>query len=49
MKSFEKMHKQADEIAAGDYNTVMSYGNFQEFNKLADHFNEMVNNIRRTR
>lgn len=46
MQSFEKMHKQADEIAAGDYNTVMSYGNFQEFNKLADHFNEMVNNIR---
>lgn len=46
MRSFKKMHDQTDEIAAGDYNIVVSYGNFEEFNQLADHFNQMVTSIR---
>lgn len=46
MKAFERMNQQADEIAAGDYNAVISYGSFEEFNQLADHFNDMVDNIR---
>lgn len=45
MRFFEKMNQQTDEIAAGDYKAVVSYGHFEEFNQLADRFNQMVSNI----